>query len=151
MKNDEKLKIVFDFIHYYLTESDNNGESNTIKKTDMDEKTNGVNPLNQILDVQRANELIKTIQVRDNLNANVNRVHNDYERKLKTYFNDLKKDFVDDLKQYNDEDEIIDESIDEVIVPTKADSIVISDNVIVTPKPVVSILDKKSRKSNVKK
>jgi parvulin-like peptidyl-prolyl isomerase len=154
MTNNEKLKVVFDFIYYYLNESNN--ETTNIKNEETEVKTNG-NVLNGFIDVQRANDLIKSIQVRDNLNANVNRTASEYEKKIKDYFINLKRDFEDNLKAYDEEEDLNvdllkEETTDETETSyNTTDSIVNIDNTIVTPKPITSVLDTKKKVTTKKR
>lgn len=154
MTNNEKLKVVFDFIYYYLNESNN--ETTNIKNEETEVKTNG-NVLNGFIDVQRANDLIKSIQARDNLNANVNRTASEYEKKIKDYFINLKRDFEDNLKAYDEEEDLNvdllkEETTDETETSyNMTDSIVNIDNTIVTPKPITSVLDTKKKVTTKKR
>jgi len=154
MTNNEKLKVVFDFIYYYLNESNN--ETTNIKNEETEVKTNG-NVLNGFIDVQRANDLIKSIQVRDNLNANVNRTASEYEKKIKDYFINLKRDFEDNLKAYDEEEDLNvdllkEETTDEAETNhNTTDSIVNIDNTIVTPKPITSVLDTEKKVTTKKR
>lgn len=154
MNNNEKLKVVFDFIYYYLNESNN--ETTKIKHEETEVKTNG-NVLNSFIDVQRANDLIKSIQVRDTLNANVNRTASEYEKKIKDYFVNLKSDFQDSLRAYDEEEDLnIDLLKEETIDETETnhnttDNIVNIDNTIVTPKPITSVLDTKKKVTTKKR
>ena len=154
MNNNEKLKVVFDFIYYYLNETTD--ETTKIKHEETEVNTNA-NVLNSFIDVQRANDLIKSIQVRDNLNANVNRTANEYEKKIKDYFVNLKSDFQDSLRAYDEEEDLnIDLLKEETIDETETnhnttDSIVNIDNTIVTPKPITSVLDTKKKVTTKKR
>ena len=144
MGNNEKLKVVFDFIYYYLSEDNNETKSNSNNQSDDNEYKSGVN-LNHLIDVERANELIKTIQHRDTFNANINKIKSDYENKLKDSFSNLKKEFQEELKSYNDEDEIEEVSLDN-------ENVIMDDgNIIVTSKPIKSVLQTTKTSSNKKK
>lgn len=146
MENNEKLKVVFDFIYYYLSES--NSHSNKVNIEQTSEHENNVN-LNELIDVQRANELIKTFQFRDTLNANINKTTNDYEKKLKDYFVNLKDEFKTALKSYNEDDELNHELLEEIKINEEINDDVI-DNTIITPKPIQSVLSTK-KKTTTKK
>lgn len=154
MNNNEKLKVVFDFIYYYLNETTD--ETTKIKYEETEVKTNG-NVLNSFIDVQRANDLIKSIQVRDTLNANVNRTASEYEKKIKDYFVNLKSDFQDSLRAYDEEEDLnVDLLKEETIDETETnhnttDNIVNIDNTIVTPKPITSVLDTKKKVTTKKR
>jgi len=145
MSNNEKLKVVFDFIYYYLSEdnTNNNIKHKTTSESDSVEYDSGVN-LNHLINVERANELIKTIQHRDTFNANINKIKSDYENKLKDSFSNLKKEFQEELKSYNDEDEINEDN-------TINDNVILDNGeVVVTSKPIKSVLQTTKKSTNKK-
>ena len=144
MGNNEKLKLVFDFIYYYLSEDNNNNNKHKIiSESDNVEYDSGVN-LNDLINVERANELIKTIQHRDTFNANINKIKSDYENKLKDSFSTLKKDFQEELKSYNDEDEINEDN-------TINDNVILDNGeIVVTSKPIKSVLQTTKKSTNKK-